>query len=83
MLDAIGAGQSPRIGDRDWAEIFAESPELANAKDRISQIKSERLSVVDRRAQEDEREYATPLLHQLKVVQKRTNLAFYRSPNYG
>ncbi|RAL63508.1 hypothetical protein DID88_003928 [Monilinia fructigena] len=32
MLDAIGAGQAPRIGDRDWADIFADSPELANIK---------------------------------------------------
>merc|ERR1712093_331522 len=37
MLDAIGAGQAARVGDRDWAEIFAESPELANIKDKISQ----------------------------------------------
>jgi ABC-type multidrug transport system permease subunit len=83
MLDAIGAGQAPRIGDRDWADIFAESPELANIKDRISQMKTERLAEVGGHLKTDEREYATPLMHQLKVVQKRTNLAFWRSPNYG
>ncbi|KAF4626552.1 hypothetical protein G7Y89_g11606 [Cudoniella acicularis] len=83
MLDAIGAGQAPRIGDRDWADIFAESPELANIKDRISQMKTERLAEVGSNVKTDEREYATPLMHQLKVVQKRTNLAFWRSPNYG
>ncbi|KAE9377302.1 hypothetical protein N431DRAFT_436547 [Stipitochalara longipes BDJ] len=83
MLDAIGAGQAPRIGDRDWADIFAESPELANIKDRITQMKSERLAEVGSNFKTDEREFATPLLHQLKVVQKRTNLAFWRSPNYG
>lgn len=83
MLNAIGAGQAPKIGDRDWADIFAESPELANIKDRINQMKSERQSEFRGQAQDAEREYATPLLHQLKVVQKRTNLAFWRSPNYG
>ncbi|KAH7330366.1 ABC-2 type transporter-domain-containing protein [Rhexocercosporidium sp. MPI-PUGE-AT-0058] len=83
MLDAIGAGQAARVGDRDWAEIFAESPELANVKDRISQMKTERLADVATHVKKDEREFATPLIHQLKVVQKRTNLAFWRSPNYG
>ncbi|CZS90575.1 hypothetical protein WAI453_004112 [Rhynchosporium graminicola] len=83
MLDAIGAGQAARVGDRDWAEIFAESPELANIKDRISQMKTERLADVATHVKKDEKEFATPLLHQLKIVQKRTNLAFWRSPNYG
>ncbi|KAN0117756.1 ABC-2 type transporter domain containing protein [Hyaloscypha variabilis] len=83
MLDAIGAGQAPRIGDQDWADIFAESPELANIKDRITQMKTERLAEVGSNFKTDEREFATPLMHQLKVVQKRTNLAFWRSPNYG
>ncbi|KAG9229650.1 putative ABC transporter G family member 11 [Amylocarpus encephaloides] len=83
MLDAIGAGQAPRVGDRDWAEIFAESPELANIKDRISQMKTQRLAEVGINPKVDEKEFATPLMHQLKIVQKRTNLAFWRSPNYG
>lgn len=83
MLDAIGAGQAPRVGDRDWADIFANSPELANIKDRITQMKTERLADVGSSEHVDEREFATPLVHQLRIVQKRTNLAFWRSPNYG
>lgn len=83
MLDAIGAGQAPRVGDRDWADIFADSPELANIKDRISQIKTQRLAEVSNSTHVDEIEFATPLLHQLRVVQARTHLAFWRSPNYG
>lgn len=83
MLDAIGAGQAPRIGDRDWADIFADSSELANIKDQISQMKAERLADVEGSFKADEKEFATPLMHQLKVVQKRTNLSFWRSPNYG
>jgi ATP-binding cassette subfamily G (WHITE) protein 2 (SNQ2) len=71
------------VGDRDWADIYAESPELANVKDRIAQMKTERLAEVGDHFKTDEREFATPLMHQLKVVQKRTNLAFWRSPNYG
>ncbi|KAG9245648.1 ABC-2 type transporter-domain-containing protein [Calycina marina] len=83
MLDAVGAGQAPRVGDRDWAAIFAESPELANIKDRISQLKQERAANVSASGPVDTREFATPLVHQLKIVQARTNLAFWRSPNYG
>ncbi|KAL3420870.1 BMR1-like protein (ABC-2 type transporter) [Phlyctema vagabunda] len=83
MLDAIGAGQAARVGDKDWADIFAESPELANIKDAISRMKTDRLAEVGANPKVDEREFATPLMHQLKIVQKRTNLAFWRSPDYG
>lgn len=83
MLDAIGAGQAPRIGDKDWAEIFAESEELATIKAHITELKSQRLAEVGADVKRDEREFATPFWHQLKIVQKRTNLSFWRSPNYG
>jgi ATP-binding cassette subfamily G (WHITE) protein 2 (SNQ2) len=83
MLDAIGAGQAPRIGDKDWADIFAESEELARIKQHIIELKEQRLAEVGAGAPVDEREFATPLMHQLKVVQKRTNMSFWRSPNYG
>ncbi|KAI9741562.1 MAG: hypothetical protein M1818_004368 [Claussenomyces sp. TS43310] len=83
MLDIIGAGQAPRVGNRDWADLFLESSELANAKEQISQMKEARLREIGDSVQADSREFATPVLHQLKVVQKRTNLAFWRSPNYG
>lgn len=83
MLDAIGAGQAARVGDRDWADIWSESPELANVKERINQMKTERLAEVGSNVKTDEAEFATPLMHQLKIVQARTNLSFWRSPNYG
>lgn len=85
MLDAIGAGQSPRIGDRDWGDIWRTSPELANVKDGITQMKSDRIQAVKENAgsQAPQMEYATPLWHQIKVVNRRTHLAFWRSPNYG
>ena len=83
MLDAIGAGNAPRIGDRDWGEIWRESPELKATKEEIVQIKQERIEAVGAHRKVDEKEYATPLWHQIKVVNKRTHLAFWRSPNYG
>lgn len=85
MLDAIGAGQSPRIGDRDWGDIWRTSPELSKVKEDIIAMKSRRLEETKDEGglRETEKEYATPLWHQIKVVSKRTNLAFWRSPNYG
>ena len=46
-------------------------------------MKQQRLAEVGSNFKTYEREFATPLRHQLKIVQKRTNLAFWRSPNYG
>ncbi|KAL8957298.1 MAG: hypothetical protein Q9183_006099, partial [Haloplaca sp. 2 TL-2023] len=93
MLDAVGAGMAPRIGDRDWGDIWRESSELANVKDQISQLKSERGSGGHHNhpsskgqageVVEEEKEYAAPLWHQIKVVQKRMHLSFWRSPDYG
>jgi ATP-binding cassette, subfamily G (WHITE), member 2, SNQ2 len=42
MLEAIGAGITPRIGDRDWKDIWLDSPEFARAKEEIVEIKRER-----------------------------------------
>lgn len=83
MLDAIGAGQAPRIGSRDWGEIWRSSSELANTKELITQIKAERIQEVGSNRKLDQKEYATPLWHQIKIVNKRTHLSFWRSPNYG
>ena len=83
MLDAIGAGQAPRIGDRDWGEIWSSSDELAETKDTITRIKRERMAEVGSSPKPAPKEYATPLWHQIKVVNKRQHKAFWRSPNYG
>ena len=83
MLDVIGAGTSPRVGDRDWGEIWRSSQELVNTKAEITGIKEQRIRAVGAHRKTDQQEYATPLWHQIKVVNKRTHLAFWRSPNYG
>jgi ATP-binding cassette subfamily G (WHITE) protein 2 (SNQ2) len=43
MLEAIGAGISPRIGDRDWKDIWLDSPECARTKAEIEEIKGDAL----------------------------------------
>lgn len=44
MLDAIGAGSSRRIGPRDWADIWLDSPEFETVKREIQEIKKEALA---------------------------------------
>ena len=39
MLDAIGAGISPRVGDRDWKDVWLDSPECKRVREEISAIK--------------------------------------------
>jgi len=40
MLEAIGAGVSPRIGDKDWKDIWLDSPEFKRVIDEIEDIKT-------------------------------------------
>jgi ABC-type multidrug transport system ATPase subunit len=82
MLEAIGAGSRPRVGDRDWSDIWQDSPELEEVKKQITRLKDERRDApLDLKAGKGE--YATPLMYQMKVVLRRMNLTFWRSPNYG
>lgn len=87
MLDAIGAGQTRQIGDRDWGDIWRTSPEHEALKNDIIQIKTDRARAAqqDKAENQDlaEKEYASPLWHQIKVVGRRTHLSFWRSRNYG
>ncbi|ETW86786.1 ABC transporter [Heterobasidion irregulare TC 32-1] len=70
MLEAIGAGVTPRIGNRDWKDIWLESPECQRAKDEILALKEQAIA------------HATPMWYQLKVVVDRNTHALWRSPAY-
>ena len=43
MLEAIGAGVTPRIGNRDWNDIWLDSSEYQLAKQEIQLIKEHAL----------------------------------------
>ncbi|KAF2815630.1 ABC transporter CDR4 [Mytilinidion resinicola] len=83
MLDAIGAGQAPRIGNRDWADIWQDSDEFSTIKEDIVKIKRDRMAAVGAVEEVVQAEYATPLWHQIKMVNARTHKSFWRTPNYG
>lgn len=80
MLDAIGAGLTPRLGDRDWGEIWRDSHEFIDAKRDILDIKRQ---ITGRTSQEGQKEYASPVWHQMKHVIYRQSVSFWRTPNYG
>ena len=44
MLDAIGAGIAPRIGHRDWKDIWLSSPEFQLVKEEIDELKRSTVS---------------------------------------
>ena len=82
MLETIGAGSRPRVGDRDWSDIWNDSPEFEAVKKAIVQLKEERKNAkLELKAGQGE--YATPLMYQVKVVLRRMNVTFWRNPNYG
>lgn len=81
MLDAIGAGLTPRVGNRDWADIWRESPEFQETVDEIEHIKAVGLSKPFEERKNASR-YSTPFLYQMKTVSERSFVSLWRSPNY-
>ena len=45
MLEAIGAGVTPRVGNQDWKDTWLESPEFVSMKEEIATIKKTALLV--------------------------------------
>ena len=80
MLDAIGAGSQPRIGDRDWADLYRESALCQESLREIERINAEGLQVPAESARKTV--YATPWSYQFQVVLKRTLLSTWRQPGY-
>jgi ATP-binding cassette subfamily G (WHITE) protein 2 (SNQ2) len=81
MLEAIGAGVTPRVGDRDWKDTWLESAEFVKMKEEIATIKKTALLEEDP-DQKLMSTYATSFFYQLKIVVQRNNMALWRSPEY-
>ena len=82
MLEAIGAGLTPRVGDRDWAELWRESPDFQETLDEIERIKTEAIRREKGEAKTASSKFATPFSYQLRAVTKRAFVGLWRSPNY-
>lgn len=82
MLEAVGAGLTPRIGDRDWAELWRESPEFQETLDEIERVKIDTSRQEKGESNESCSKFAAPFWYQLGVVTKRSFVGLWRSPNY-
>ncbi|THH06687.1 hypothetical protein EW146_g9533 [Bondarzewia mesenterica] len=81
MLEAIGAGTTPKIGDKDWKDIWLDSPECQRARAEIIDIKEKALARPQAEKQAHS-SYATSFYYQLQVVVARNSRALWRSPEY-
>ena len=81
MLDAIGAGLTPRVGNRDWADVWRDSPEFQGTVREIEQIKADGLNKPTGDKKRVSR-YSTPFLFQMRTVAERAFVSLWRSPNY-
>jgi len=82
MLEAIGAGSKRRVGNKDWADRWLESEEFNQVKREIKEINQEAQKKEDHVDPNASKQYATPFWTQMKIVGKRTTVAFYRNPDY-
>ncbi|EGG01226.1 uncharacterized protein MELLADRAFT_39264 [Melampsora larici-populina 98AG31] len=82
MLEAIGSGNSrPMGGDKDWADRWLESEEHAENKQEIVRLKQESLLDPSQHSEEKATNCSSFFLL-LRIVAKRTNVAFYRNAAY-
>jgi len=97
MLEAIGAGIAPRVGPRDWKDVWLDSAEYQKVRREIAQIKAEGLAKPEPERSDsstctsiltltipvlDGSADATSFLYQLRLVTTRNNLALWRMPDY-
>ncbi|KAK0537618.1 ATP-binding cassette transporter snq2 [Tilletia horrida] len=81
MLDAVGAGLRPRIGDRDWAELYKESELYQENLRKIAEIKERcKNKGVDIKVKSSE--YASSFWTQVAQVGRRALVSSWRQPDY-
>jgi ABC-type multidrug transport system ATPase subunit len=68
-------------GGRDWHSVWLESPEHTRVVEHMAEIKADALSKPST-LKIDDRDFATPLWTQLKLVTARQKTALWRNPTY-
>ncbi|KAF5332541.1 hypothetical protein D9611_005143 [Ephemerocybe angulata] len=81
MLEAIGAGVNPRVGDKDWKDVWLESEEYRKVRADIDAVKATGLAKPEA-DKGSTSTYATSFFYQLRLVSARNALALWRSPEY-
>jgi ATP-binding cassette subfamily G (WHITE) protein 2 (PDR) len=81
MLEVIGAAPGCKA-DRDWAEVWKESPERTGVREELAQMKQELLQKPQEERHAGWTEFAMPLWYQFLVCVNRTFEQFWRTPAY-
>lgn len=84
MLEVIGAAPGSKA-DKDWAEVWKNSPERAAVREELAVMKTELLArrgSVASKASSQWTEFAMPLWFQFFVILRRNFQQFWRTPGY-
>jgi len=81
MLEAIGAGVTPRVGDRDWKDVWSESPEYQRVKEEIAKIKADGLAKSG--SEGEELSTCKSLSHLLRRALTRRQMLHLSCTNFG
>jgi len=81
MLEVIGAAPGSHA-DRDWAEVWLDSPERAQVKKELADMKSELRQKPVPPPTAGYGEFATPIWYQFLICIRRMFQQYYRSPGY-
>jgi ABC-type multidrug transport system ATPase subunit/ABC-type multidrug transport system permease subunit len=84
VLEAIGAGVGGHT-DKDWVQIWRNSPEAGEVKREVEAIKSGKSAAtnVPKHEEGEAREFAQNRWYQLKQLYVRFNIIFWRNPSYN
>ncbi|CCX04269.1 ABC-2 type transporter-domain-containing protein [Pyronema domesticum] len=79
ILEAIGVGD-PTRKSKDWGQVWRDSPESQQRLTEIQNFIAERRQNASHTA--DERQFAVPIMTQMKAVMRRTFASYWRNPDY-
>ncbi|KAL2868039.1 pleiotropic drug resistance family ABC transporter [Aspergillus lucknowensis] len=81
MLEVIGAAPGSHA-DRDWSEVWNQSPERTQVRQELAQMKEELLQKPEPPKTPEYGEFAMPLWSQFLICLKRMFEQYWRSPSY-
>ncbi|KAL3473350.1 ABC-2 type transporter-domain-containing protein [Aspergillus californicus] len=81
MLEVIGAAPGSQA-DRDWSEVWNQSPERVQVRQELAQMKEELLQKPEPPKTPEYGEFAMPIWSQFLICLKRMFEQYWRSPSY-
>jgi ABC-type multidrug transport system ATPase subunit/ABC-type multidrug transport system permease subunit len=78
ILECVGAGTAGKA-TKDWADVWLESEEYKVLSDELEEINN----AADKNPSRVAKAYSTSFLTQFRLVYKRINIAYWRSPDYN